>query len=758
MVHIHPVARRLAQQGKYRECGKAYKTLYNSDPKSAKGAQLLYNAGVCFFRGRGLGAALALFAKLQGQFPKSPLAAHALARTGQVYATVGWYGLAAKSLEAYAKRWPGAAGARDGLADAVTFSVGLGRRAQAVAAAELFVKTYARRVPAQAAAVMFKLTDVFKSDNALQKHLSRYLKRYSKRGGVDRRVIAHARLGELLWKRSCPAKLIHGLCISVVRQRSTRFAKRARGKKRRGLGLPKRCGAANHLRITVIARKRALVNQADRHFRRALALWAGGRAARNVDENRRVAAMRQWAAAAKVHSIDRRLERFLAVRVPGGLDFDPRNKKLARRSAKKWGRWFKNKKRLTTQLRGRYAGLATFNDPAWETAASSRVGQVFQSLADAVYTTVIPRTIRTGRYARDKVDAYCDALAAAAKPLEDLAVRAFTQCLATGVRRHVANRWTAHCARELGQIRPLKYPTANELRASATFSGDFFDKPARPIAYWEAQLRKNQMAVKPRLNIAWAYLRGLLWRPNHGARRRYERKARQRLSSVLAADETNVRAYALFSILYTIDAAPSDAQLTLARLFLDRGMHQPGNHADIWNLRGRVAVMSKQLSKAEGAFRRAVSLNANHTAATLNLGLIKLAMRDHAAARRYFKRVLKIDPKRYDAHVGLGVALRMRSNYAGAEKAYKAAMQIEPKRGTAFFNLGVLYKDFRSRQGALPAVLKAYEEARNWFKTALAKKLSAAEQREARANVTDCDRTIASLRKLLKFQRGLTTP
>jgi hypothetical protein len=90
---------------------------------------------------------------------------------------------------------------------------------------------------------------------------------------------------------------------------------------------------------------------------------------------------------------------------------------------------------------------------------------VSQNFSDALFTAEIPKDVRTGAYAEDKVDAYCDALTTQAEPLEKISVDAFGFCLGLSTKLNWFNEWSRLCEKELGQIRPQDYPTASEIRA-----------------------------------------------------------------------------------------------------------------------------------------------------------------------------------------------------------------------------------------------------------------------------------------------------
>src|SRR6185436_4405335 len=65
------------------ECGQAYLDLYNQDPAAADADEIVYNASVCFERGRSIGLAIQLSKQITTSWPRSKLVPRALARLGK---------------------------------------------------------------------------------------------------------------------------------------------------------------------------------------------------------------------------------------------------------------------------------------------------------------------------------------------------------------------------------------------------------------------------------------------------------------------------------------------------------------------------------------------------------------------------------------------------------------------------------------------------------------------------------------------------
>src|SRR5262249_55549020 len=143
------------------------------------------------------------------------------------YHQLAFYGKAADYYEAFAKRYAGEPQAPAALGNAAVFREGLGEADAALADMTSFVSFYGARRPEDAAGVYFQRGEVLEQQGdraALRAHLESYLATWGARGGLDRQVRAHARLGQLAWQASCPHPSPDGACLQVTRTSSTRGA------------------------------------------------------------------------------------------------------------------------------------------------------------------------------------------------------------------------------------------------------------------------------------------------------------------------------------------------------------------------------------------------------------------------------------------------------------------------------------------------------------------------------------------------------
>src|SRR5262249_59871370 len=115
--------------------------------------------------------------------------------------------------------------------------------------------------------------------------------------------------------------------------------------------------------------------------------------------------------------------------------------------------------------KAKYNAVFAIKDNADSISAAARLGQISQDFSDALFTAEIPTNVRTGTYAQDATDAYCDKLQEIADPLEATSLEAYGVCLSKSTDLGWVSDWSQLCERELGQIRPEEDPATSELRS-----------------------------------------------------------------------------------------------------------------------------------------------------------------------------------------------------------------------------------------------------------------------------------------------------
>ncbi len=445
-------------------CGNAYFDIYNSNPEAKENDEVLYNALVCYHDGKSVGAAIIAFNTMQKFYPNSKLMPRAVGRIGKAYGDVAFYEKAAEKLEEYAKKYAGEKDAYSAMSDAVFYRKGIGQDDKAIDNTKFFIKTFGPKKPQEAANAMFSLTSVYEKQDdkeAVIKHLKDYIRQFGTKGGSDRLVIAHAKIGQALWAQSCPVKAIDGSCVKIVRERAINMKKQKR-QKRGGNDQPTQCGPESKIKLTVVKRDDRKVREAMQEFAAAAKEFEKTSGKTGGDEG----GARYYYAQSKLAQADKDFESYLDEKFPQGLNFDPKNKAISEKSLKRFNDWVANKTKVGGKATSQYESILGIKDAATSIAAAARIGQIQQDFSDALFTAEIPKDVRTGEFADEKVEAFCDRMTEVAEPLEARSLEAFGVCLNKSTELGWFSEWSKLCERELGQIKPEEYPTASELRGT----------------------------------------------------------------------------------------------------------------------------------------------------------------------------------------------------------------------------------------------------------------------------------------------------
>jgi cellulose synthase operon protein C len=470
----------LEKTGQYKDCGYASEALYNANPNAPDVSQTLYNTAVCFEKAKLIGRAIQYRQKLQ-ELPnadKDPNAQRAQMLLGDNFTQVAMYEQAAKNYQAYAERFGGEKDAPLALQYAYAFRLGMGKDKEAMDTIDLYVKQYGKKDPKEAAAAVYSVADIYAKNrdyDKMVKHLLGYIKTWGAKGGVDLLIAAHVRVGEQLWRESCPLKSqSDNSCLTLTRARALK-GKAARKAQ------DKQCGAASKNKIVLTERKPGIARDAQQHFNTAIKLWRKGEAVNSIggkdegDKAYRAGEASRWVGAAMFYLGEKKYEDFLAIEFPEKLDFDPKKPAKVKDSVKRFKKYMEQKDKRGAAAIAAYNDVfvmardgAKANDPRaqaapWAIAGKARTGQIAQNSSDALWTAEIPPDVR--RY-EDSRTAYCDAMQELADPLEKVAVDNFSFCLDVSNQLSWFNEWSQLCERELAQMKPQDFPTAGEVRGT----------------------------------------------------------------------------------------------------------------------------------------------------------------------------------------------------------------------------------------------------------------------------------------------------
>ncbi len=495
-------AKQYEKEKNYKECGISFVAAAETIPDHKDHAQRLYNAGLCFQNARLIGQAIKAREELIKDHPKDVLAQRALFQIASGYHQLAYYSEAAKRYEEFAGKFPGEKQAFTALGNAYSFRIGLGEFDKAIDDMNSFVKYYGDKKPADTANVVFQMSEVYEKQNKtdeLAKHLEAYLKKWGARGGIDKQILAHFKLGEIAWKKSCPQEGVNGACLKVERVAMNGRSKALYAinskikdkKKKLKEKLRTQCGPPTSSKITVYDRASKPASEGQKHFNEVLKLWARGEAEKKLSSQvpnageaaARDVFMRFAVAGAAFYQAEQVYEQFLKVKFPQGLDFQQptqfdskrvaeAKKKKFEDSQKKFLAYLTDKSKLAERLagpskdkKGMYDFVLDYHVAHWTIAASARIGQIFADFVNQLYTAEIPKDLKEqDEWGNRPREIFCDALVDKAEPIESKAVFGYDLCLKAATEQSWFNEWSTLCEVELNQLKPSEYPLAAEAK------------------------------------------------------------------------------------------------------------------------------------------------------------------------------------------------------------------------------------------------------------------------------------------------------
>lgn len=453
--------------------------LYNEFDALPKADVVLHNAAICLQAGYLVGKAIESRTELLRRFPDSPLARKTLKELAQNHQAIARYDDAATYMERYAETYARDAWTDTALHNAFLFRLGLGDEDRARVDLARYEKLYVRKAPERAAGIFWAKHDTLDDDDAVAKHAEDYLAQYGLRGGLDRWIVAHATLGQILWRRSCPEPLLHDSCLTVKRVQASagrETVDKARALRRRNRReIPQRCGPETRAVVTVHSRRSELARAAQTHFEAVLSK-AERVDAKSLSPERAEAFRDAWGKSI-VYRADEGYEDYLRIEMPDGLDFaedemwkrDADHPRLQREYAAAMKRrkasmarfesFHQNKLKEGERVAKRYEAVAATKSPHWVLAGAARTAMIAQNFADQLYRAPIPKSIPTPELAM----VYCDRLGDYARPSETIATEAFRYCLERSTEFSYFDEFSRLCEEEMQRRDAERYPTTNEL-------------------------------------------------------------------------------------------------------------------------------------------------------------------------------------------------------------------------------------------------------------------------------------------------------
>jgi tetratricopeptide (TPR) repeat protein len=201
------------------------------------------------------------------------------------------------------------------------------------------------------------------------------------------------------------------------------------------------------------------------------------------------------------------------------------------------------------------------------------------------------------------------------------------------------------------------------------------------------------------------------------------------------------------------DAEHMDAYVNLAKIYYQRDYHSVAElvilnameagdpTAPLYNTFGLVNLAQDKVTEAIDKFKRALDIDQTFVSAHMNLGAVRLNVRDYNRARTHFKAVLDERPDHVMAKISKGVAHRGLGELNEAKKLYEAVIEEHPEHPVAQFNLAVLQHEHLAQNASLKAKKSSGDKER-----------SPAKQIEA--NIEAMTRAVEHYKKALKHYRA----
>lgn len=490
----------------YRMCAEQFVTVYNEfGDEHEKASTLIYNAAECYEAAFLLGQSVRYRKILLEKFPSSEHYQKTLSNLAGNYQAIAMYDKASDYMEAYSDKYTKDKQSPDFLRNAYLFRLGLGQEEKATANLSKYEGLYRKDNPELAAKIFWSKHDILKTEDEKLKHAEEYLKIYGKNGGLDRRIVAEATIGQILWRQSCEKGLLYDSCMSIKRKKAQagdavrkraeelkRKAKKADKKKgdtSKKQEIPEFCGAPTSGIITVFTRDKKRAEEAQRYFDSVLKL-ARGKINMAEDDRDRRENYHNAVAMAQVYKADRGYEEYLKIEMPGGLSFfveewkkdaglpkwEKEYKEQVKKkedSEKRFSDFYKRKTEVANDLQKQYDGIvAAKQSPYWMLAAAARSAMVSQNYADQLYRAEVPKEFKT----EDQAYAFCDALSDKAQPIAEDAVKKFSYCLERSTTFQFFNEFSRLCEEELQQRQPDKYPSTDEIFGKSQYTASRPDR------------------------------------------------------------------------------------------------------------------------------------------------------------------------------------------------------------------------------------------------------------------------------------------
>ncbi|MCP4449706.1 MAG: AgmX/PglI C-terminal domain-containing protein [Myxococcales bacterium] len=142
-------------------------------------------------------------------------------------------------------------------------------------------------------------------------------------------------------------------------------------------------------------------------------------------------------------------EDLLKMRAPADLQFSDRRPRLKKRSTERFLKFLTTTQQRLKEVKSAYGRLRkrpNLTVTQWDAAALARIASGLRHFAQELHAMEIPVDVRSGPFAGDGSDAFCDALSAQAQPMEEQIQETDRACLDLArSSKHDLRPWIAVC-------------------------------------------------------------------------------------------------------------------------------------------------------------------------------------------------------------------------------------------------------------------------------------------------------------------------
>ena len=372
-------------------------------PQSEYLDKAFFNAALNYEREKMLEQSIEMKLKIVNEVPQSELVPKALYQTAGNLHALAIYSQAAKIYEAYAEKFPKEENARDALRNAAVFRQGLGEYDQALVDSAAYMKLIGSK-PDEAAEVFFTMGLIYEKQEKWDEVI-RHFNEYQRK---------HGAAGRIDLRLEAPVRVGN----AYEKKKDDANAQKAYASSYAAYGkLSDGEKAALTTGLNSVAEARFKMGEAIR---------------REFDEVKLKIFPHK--------NVKKFIDEMTAVIV--------------------------KKSELIAKARTVYLEVIELKSPNWALAALTRIGQMFQQLANDIYDSPAP-----GSFNEEQVEVFKGAMAERAQPVEAKAIEAYVTCVKKAQELRWFNEWSDLSARELARLNPKEYRYDGEVRSKPDHFG-----------------------------------------------------------------------------------------------------------------------------------------------------------------------------------------------------------------------------------------------------------------------------------------------